>query len=143
VLSEDGKHYVLNGQKMWITNAGFADVFIVFAKVDGEMFTAFIVERTFPGVSVAPEEHKMGLQGSSTCAVNLEDARDPVENVLGEIGKGHKIAFNILNLGRLKLGVSTYLWFKTAHDDCDRLCQAAFSVWRSDLLIQVDQTQTC
>ncbi|HXI92811.1 MAG TPA: acyl-CoA dehydrogenase family protein, partial [Blastocatellia bacterium] len=107
VLSEDGKHYVLNGQKMWITNAGFADVFNVFAKVDGEKFTAFIVERSFPGVSIAPEEHKMGLQGSSTCAVNLEDAQVPVENVLGEIGKGHKIAFNILNLGRLKLGVST------------------------------------
>ena len=107
VLSEDGKHYVLNGQKMWITNAGFADVFNVFAKVDGDKFTAFIVERSFPGVSIAPEEHKMGLQGSSTCAVNLEDAQVPVENVLGEIGKGHKIAFNILNLGRLKLGVST------------------------------------
>jgi alkylation response protein AidB-like acyl-CoA dehydrogenase len=107
VLSEDGKHYILTGQKMWITNAGFADLFNVFAKVDGEKFTAFIVERSFPGVSVAPEEHKMGLQGSSTCAVNLEEARVPVENLLGEIGKGHKIAFNILNLGRLKLGVST------------------------------------
>ncbi|HEV8485101.1 MAG TPA: acyl-CoA dehydrogenase family protein [Blastocatellia bacterium] len=105
VLSEDGKYYLLTGQKMWITNAGFADIFIVFAKVDGEKFTAFIVERTFPGVSVAPEEHKMGLLGSSTCAVNLEEARVPVENVLGEIGKGHKIAFNILNIGRLKLGV--------------------------------------
>jgi alkylation response protein AidB-like acyl-CoA dehydrogenase len=105
VLTEDGKHYLLTGQKMWITNAGFADVFIVFAKVDGEKFTAFIVERDFPGVSVAPEEHKMGLHGSSTCAVNLEEARVPVENVLGEIGKGHKIAFNILNIGRLKLGV--------------------------------------
>ncbi len=107
VLSEDGKHYILTGQKMWITNAGFADIFIVFAKVDGDKFTAFIVERTFPGVSVAPEEHKMGLHGSSTCAVNLEDALVPVENVLGEIGKGHQIAFNILNIGRLKLGVSS------------------------------------
>jgi len=106
-LSDDGKHYILNGQKMWITNAGFADVFIVFAKVDGDKFTGFIVERTFPGVSIAPEEHKMGLNGSSTCAVNLEDARVPVENVLGEIGKGHHIAFNILNIGRLKLGVSS------------------------------------
>jgi alkylation response protein AidB-like acyl-CoA dehydrogenase len=106
-LSEDGKHYILNGQKMWITNAGFADVYIVFAKVDGDKFTGFIVERTFPGVSIAPEEHKMGLNGSSTCAVNLEDARVPVENVLGEIGKGHRIAFNILNIGRLKLGVSS------------------------------------
>ncbi|MEN3332047.1 MAG: hypothetical protein V7641_1412 [Blastocatellia bacterium] len=106
-LSEDGKHYLLNGQKMWITNAGFADVYIVFAKVDGEKFTAFIVERTFSGVSIAPEEHKMGLNGSSTCAVNLEDAQVPVENVLGEIGKGHQIAFNILNIGRLKLGISS------------------------------------
>ncbi|HKQ04433.1 MAG TPA: acyl-CoA dehydrogenase family protein [Blastocatellia bacterium] len=106
-LSEDGKHYLLNGQKMWITNAGFADVFVVFAKVDGDKFTGFIVERTFPGVTIAPEEHKMGLNGSSTCAVNLEDAQVPVENVLGEIGKGHQIAFNILNIGRLKLGVSS------------------------------------
>src|SRR4029079_3980362 len=107
VLSEDGKFYLLTGQKMWITNAGFADIFIVFAKVDGEKFTAFIVERTFPGVTIAPEEHKMGLNGSSTCAVNLEDPQVPVENVLGEIGKGHQIAFNILNIGRLKLGVSS------------------------------------
>lgn len=106
-LTEDGKHYILNGQKMWITNAGFADIFIVFAKVDGEKFTAFIVERNFPGVSIAPEEHKMGLNGSSTTAVNLEEARVPAENVLGEIGKGHQIAFNILNIGRLKLGVSS------------------------------------
>ena len=105
VLSADGKHYLLTGQKMWITNAGFADLFIVFAKVDGEKFTAFIIERTFPGFSVAPEEHKMGLNGSSTCALNLEECQVPVENVLGEIGKGHKIAFNILNIGRLKLGV--------------------------------------
>jgi alkylation response protein AidB-like acyl-CoA dehydrogenase len=105
VLSADGKHYLLTGQKMWITNGGFADVFIVFAKVDGEKFTAFIVERSFPGFSSAPEEHKMGLHGSSTCALNLEECRVPVENVLGEIGKGHKIAFNILNIGRLKLGI--------------------------------------
>ncbi|HUK89569.1 MAG TPA: acyl-CoA dehydrogenase family protein [Blastocatellia bacterium] len=105
VLSADGKHYLLSGQKMWITNAGFADLFIVFAKVDGEKFTAFIIERGFPGFSVAPEEHKMGLNGSSTCALNLEEVPVPVENVLGEIGKGHKIAFNILNIGRLKLGV--------------------------------------
>jgi alkylation response protein AidB-like acyl-CoA dehydrogenase len=106
-LSDDGKTYILNGQKMWITNAGFADVFIVFAKVDGDKFTAFIVERGFPGVSIAPEEHKMGLNGSSTCAVNLEEAKVPANNVLGEIGKGHQIAFNILNIGRLKLGVSS------------------------------------
>ncbi|HKQ75540.1 MAG TPA: acyl-CoA dehydrogenase family protein [Blastocatellia bacterium] len=102
-LSEDGKHYLLRGQKMWITNGGFADVYIVFAKVDGEKFTAFIVER---GEGVAPghEEKKLGLDGSSTTAVMLEDARVPVENVLGEVGRGHVVAFNILNLGRLKLG---------------------------------------
>ncbi|MGH9768321.1 MAG: acyl-CoA dehydrogenase family protein [Blastocatellia bacterium] len=102
-LSQDGKHYILKGQKMWITNGGFADVYIVFAKVDGERFTAFIVERG-DGVVPGHEEKKLGLDGSSTTAVMLEDARAPVENVLGEIGKGHIVAFNILNLGRLKLG---------------------------------------
>src|SRR6201988_1943643 len=103
-LSADGKHYLLNGEKMWITNAGFADLFIVFAKVDGEKFTAFIVERKFPGFSVGAEEHKMGILGSSTCPLILNDCQVPVENVLGEIGKGHVIAFNILNVGRFKLG---------------------------------------
>lgn len=102
-LSEDGKHYVLTGQKMWITNGGFADVFIVFAKVDGEKFTAFIVERGH-GVVSGHEEKKLGLDGSSTTALMLDDCRVPVENVLGEIGKGHLVAFNVLNLGRLKLG---------------------------------------
>jgi alkylation response protein AidB-like acyl-CoA dehydrogenase len=106
VLNEAGTHYVLNGEKMWITNGGFADVIIVFAKIDGDQFTAFIVERSFPGVSSAPDEHKMGLNGSSTCAIRLDNAQVPVENVLGEIGKGHKIAFNILNVGRFKLGAS-------------------------------------
>jgi alkylation response protein AidB-like acyl-CoA dehydrogenase len=96
--------FVLNGEKMWITNGGFADVYIVFAKVDGEQFTAFIVERAFPGVSNGKEEHKMGLHGSSTTPVLLQDARVPAENLLGEIGKGHKVAFNILNYGRFKLG---------------------------------------
>ncbi|HEY4053617.1 MAG TPA: acyl-CoA dehydrogenase family protein [Terriglobales bacterium] len=103
-LSPDGKHYVLNGEKMWITNAGFADLFTVFAKVDGEKFTAFLVERTFPGFSIGPEEHKMGIRGSSTCPVILSDCQVPAENVLGEIGRGHVIAFNILNVGRFKLG---------------------------------------
>src|ERR1700745_2419646 len=103
-LSADGKHYVLNGEKMWITNAGFADLFIIFAKVDGEKFTAFIVERGFPGFSVGAEEHKMGIRGSSICPLILNDCKVPVENVLGEIGKGHVIAFNILNVGRFKLG---------------------------------------
>jgi alkylation response protein AidB-like acyl-CoA dehydrogenase len=106
VLSADGKHYVLNGEKMWITNAGFADLFIVFAKVDGEKFTAFIVERGFPGFSVGAEEHKMGIRGSSTCPLILSDCNVPVENVLGEIGKGHHIAFNVLNVGRFKLGAA-------------------------------------
>lgn len=102
-LSEDGKHYILNGRKMWITNGGIADVFTIFAKVDGEKFTAFIVEREM-GVVSAPEEKKLGLDGSSTTAILLDNVRVPVENVLGEIGKGHIVAFNILNLGRLKLG---------------------------------------
>jgi len=104
ILSADEKHYALNGEKMWITNAGFADLFTVFAKVDGEKFTAFLVERTFPGFSVGPEEHKMGIRGSSTCPLILNDCKVPVENVLGEIGRGHVIAFNILNIGRFKLG---------------------------------------
>jgi butyryl-CoA dehydrogenase len=103
-LSPDGTHYILNGEKMWITNAGFADLFTVFAKVDGEKFTAFLVERTFPGFSVGAEEHKMGIRGSSTCPLILNDCKVPAENVLGEIGKGHIIAFNILNVGRFKLG---------------------------------------
>jgi alkylation response protein AidB-like acyl-CoA dehydrogenase len=104
VLSPDGKHYVLNGEKMWITNAHFADVFIVFAKIDGEKFTAFIVEKDFPGFSVGNEEHKMGIRGSSTAPLILNDCKVPVENLLGEIGKGATIAFNILNIGRFKLG---------------------------------------
>ena len=103
-LSADGKHYILNGEKMWITNAGFADLYTVFAKVDGEKFSAFLVERTFPGFSVGAEEHKMGIRGSSTCPIILNDCKVPVENLLGEIGKGHVIAFNILNIGRFKLG---------------------------------------
>jgi alkylation response protein AidB-like acyl-CoA dehydrogenase len=103
-LSKDGKHYILNGEKMWITNAGFADLFTVFAKVDGEKFTAFLVEKTFPGFSIGAEEHKMGIRGSSTCPIILNDCKVPAENMLGEIGKGHIIAFNILNVGRFKLG---------------------------------------
>jgi len=106
VLSPDGRHYILNGTKMWITNGGIADVYVVFAKVNGEKFTAFIVERTYPGVAPGAEEHKMGIRGSSTTPLNLENVPVPVENVLGEIGKGHLIAFNILNMGRLKLGVA-------------------------------------
>jgi len=104
VLSPDGKHYLLNGEKMWITNAGFADLFTVFAKIDGEKFSAFLVERDFPGFSVGAEEHKMGIRGSSTCSIILNDCKVPVENLLGDIGKGATIAFNILNVGRFKLG---------------------------------------
>jgi alkylation response protein AidB-like acyl-CoA dehydrogenase len=103
-LGPDGKHYVLNGQKMWITNGGAADLFTIFAKIDGEKFTAFLVERNFPGVSSGAEEKKMGIKGSSTTAIYLDNVPVPVENVLGEIGRGHIIAFNILNIGRLKLG---------------------------------------
>ncbi len=103
-LAPDGKHYILNGQKMWITNGGFADLYTVFAKVGGEKFTAFLVERAWPGVSTGAEEQKMGIKGSSTTAVFFDNVKVPVENVLGEIGRGHIIAFNILNIGRLKLG---------------------------------------
>lgn len=103
--TEDGEHWVLNGVKQWITNAGFADVFTVFAKVGGEKFTGFIVERTDAGVSIGPEEHKMGIRGSSTCELILDNVRIPKDRLLGRIGKGHKIAFGILNIGRLKLGV--------------------------------------
>jgi alkylation response protein AidB-like acyl-CoA dehydrogenase len=106
-LTEDGKHYLLNGQKCWITNGGFADVYTVFAKVDGDKFTGFIVERGFEGFTQGPEEHKMGIKGSSTVQLYFQDCKVPVENVLGEIGKGHKIAFNILNIGRLKLCAAT------------------------------------
>jgi butyryl-CoA dehydrogenase len=106
VLAPDGKHYILNGEKMWISNAGFADIYTVFAKIDGEKFTAFLIERNTPGFSVGAEEHKLGIRGSSTCPLILSDCKVPVENVLGEIGKGHYIAFNILNIGRFKLGAA-------------------------------------
>jgi alkylation response protein AidB-like acyl-CoA dehydrogenase len=106
-LSEDGKHYILNGQKCWITNGGFADVYTVFAKIDGVQFTGFILERGMEGFTQGPEEHKMGIKGSSTVQLYFQDCKVPVENVLGEIGKGHIIAFNILNIGRLKLCAAT------------------------------------
>jgi alkylation response protein AidB-like acyl-CoA dehydrogenase len=106
-LNAEGTHYVLNGEKQWITNSGFADVFVVYAKVDGEHFSAFIVEKDYPGVSTGPEEKKMGIKGSSTRTLILEDAVVPKENLLGELGKGHVIAFNILNIGRYKLAVGT------------------------------------
>lgn len=105
-LSADGKHYILNGQKCWITNGGFADVYTVFAKIDGDKFSAFIVERGMEGFTQGPEEHKMGIKGSSTVQLYFQDCKVPVENLLGEIGKGHVIAFNILNIGRLKLAAA-------------------------------------
>ncbi len=105
-LSADGKYYLLNGQKCWITNGGFADVYTVFAKIDGDKFTGFIVERGTEGFTQGPEEHKMGIKGSSTVQLYFQDCKVPVENLLGEIGKGHRIAFNILNIGRLKLAAA-------------------------------------
>ena len=116
-LSADGKNYLLNGQKCWITNGGFADVYTVFAKVDGDKFTAFIVERGFEGFTQGPEEHKMGIKGSSTVQLYFQDCKVPVENVLGEIGKGHIIAFNILNIGRLKLAAAAIGGAKLALGD--------------------------
>jgi alkylation response protein AidB-like acyl-CoA dehydrogenase len=107
VLSPDGKEWILDGEKMWLTNAGFADVYITFAKVDGDKFTAFIIDKDAPGVSLGAEERKTGIKGSSTRPLILQGARIPRENLLGEIGKGHKIAFNILNIGRFKLGAGT------------------------------------
>jgi len=104
-LTEDGEHYIINGQKMWITNAGFSHLFIVFAKIDGKHFTGFLVERDTPGVSVGAEEDKLGIKGSSTRQVFFENVKIPKDNILGEVGKGHLIAFNVLNVGRFKLGV--------------------------------------
>ncbi|HTW47218.1 MAG TPA: acyl-CoA dehydrogenase family protein [Acidobacteriaceae bacterium] len=106
-LSPDGTQYILNGEKMWISNAGFADLFIIFAKIDGERFSAFLVERDTPGLAIGPEEHKLGIRGSSTCPLVLSDCAIPAGNLLGEAGKGHHIAFNILNVGRYKLGAAT------------------------------------
>jgi butyryl-CoA dehydrogenase len=105
-LTPDGNHYLLNGEKMWITNAAIADLYTIFAKIDGEKFSAFVVERTFPGLTVGAEEHKLGIRGSSTCPLVLTDCKVPVENLLGEPGRGHHIAFNVLNVGRFKLGVA-------------------------------------
>jgi alkylation response protein AidB-like acyl-CoA dehydrogenase len=116
-LSPDGKYYLLNGQKCWITNGGFADIYTVFAKIDGDKFTAFIVERGFEGFTQGPEEHKMGIKGSSTVQLYFQDCKVPVENVLGEIGKGHIIAFNILNIGRLKLAAAAMGGAKMALTD--------------------------
>lgn len=120
VLSPDGKHYILNGQKCWITNGGFADIYTVFAKIDGDKFSAFIVERGFEGFTQGPEEHKMGIKGSSTVQLYFQDCKVPVENLLGEIGKGHVIAFNILNIGRLKLCAAALGGAKGIYDEIVR-----------------------
>jgi butyryl-CoA dehydrogenase len=116
-LSPDGRHYILNGEKMWISNAGMASLFTVFAKIDGEKFTAFLIEAGTPGLTVGKEEHKLGIRGSSTCPLILADCHVPVENVLGQIGKGHQIAFNILNVGRYKLGAAAVGGARTALRD--------------------------
>src|SRR5436190_6538094 len=117
VRNAEGTHWVLNGEKMWITNAAFADMFVTFAKVDGKEFSCFIVEKTYPGVSTGAEERKMGLLGSSTRTLILDNAQIPIDNVVGEIGKGHHVAFNILNIGRAKLGAGAVGGAKTALND--------------------------
>ena len=131
-LNKEGTHYVLNGQKMWITNGGFADLYVVFAKVDGEKFTAFIVERTFPGCKPGNEEHKMGIHGSSTTPVFLENCKVPKENVLHEIGRGHIVAFNILNAGRFTLGASAVGGSKYVLMYGVEICEGAEGVWKTD-----------
>lgn len=123
VLSSDGKHYILNGTKQFITNAGMADIFIVYAKVDGDKFTAFIVDGDSEGLSTGPEEKKMGIKGSSTRTLILEDVKVPVENLLFEIGRGHVVAFNILNLGRYKLAANALGNAKYALELARHLCQ--------------------
>ena len=123
ILSEDGTHYVLNGTKQFISNSGFADLFTVFAKVDGQEFTAFLVERGYPGIEFGEEEHKMGIKSSSTRQLILQNAQVPVENVLGEVGKGHRIAFNVLNIGRFKLGASSVGGAKRALEQSARYAQ--------------------
>src|SRR4029077_19222679 len=120
VRTADGTHWVINGEKMWITNAAFADVFITFAQVEGKQFSCFIVEKDYPGVSTGAEEHKMGLKGSSTRTLVFDGARIPIDNVVGEIGKGHHVAFNILNIGRAKLGAGALGGSKTALNDAIR-----------------------
>ena len=122
--------FVMSGEKMWITNGGFADVYVVFAKVDGEHFTAFIIERAWAGVSSGKEEHKMGLHGSSTTPVILQDVKVPADAVLGEIGKGHKVAFNVLNFGRFKLGAMCSGGARAAIDEATNIARRASSLAR-------------
>src|SRR5215831_4254252 len=117
VRSSDGTHWILNGEKMWITNSAFADLFITFAQADGKQFSCFIIEKDYPGVSTGAEENKMGLRGSSTRPLILNNAKVPIDNVVGEIGKGHHVAFNILNFGRAKLASGAVGGAKTALND--------------------------
>ncbi len=142
VLSSDGAHYVLNGEKMWISNAGFADLFTVFAKVDGEKFTAFLIEKGTPGLSIGSEEHKLGIRGSSTCPLVLSDCQVPVENLLGEVGKGHHIAFNILNIGRFKLGAACCGWRPHHAQPRPRLRQAAPGLRQAHRLLRSHPAKT-
>ena len=141
-LSADGRHYVLNGEKMWITNSGFADLFIVFAKTEGEKLSAFLIERNTPGFSVGAEEHKLGIRGSSTCPLILSDCQVPAENLLGEAGKGHHIAFNTLNIGRFKLGAACTGGARQIIEDAIRIRQAAESLWEIDCRIWPDPGET-
>ena len=137
---DDGS-FVLSGEKMWITSGGFADVLIVFAKVDGEHFTAFIVERAFGGVTSGKEEHKMGLHGSSTTPILLQDVIVPADNLLGEVGKGHKVAFNVLNFGRFKLGAMCVGGCRTAIGESARYAASAQAVRAADRVVRRDQAQ--
>ncbi len=127
-LSSDGTTYTLNGEKMWITNCGIAGLYTVFAKIDGEKFSAFLIERDTPGLTVGAEEHKLGIRGSSTCPLVLDGCKVPAGNLLGEPGKGHHIAFNVLNVGRFKLGAACVGGAAARPRPYDRLCQRAQSV---------------
>jgi alkylation response protein AidB-like acyl-CoA dehydrogenase len=129
--SADGSHWILNGEKMWVTNAAFADIFITFAKVDGKHFSCFIVERSYSGVSTGAEEHKMGLKGSSTRPVVLADVPVPIGNLIGEVGRGHEVAFNILNIGRTKLAAAAVGGSKTALDDAIRYSKQRIAFGKS------------
>ena len=139
-LTPDGRHYVLNGQKMWITNGGFADLFTIFAKVGGDKFTAFLVERGM-GVVSGRDEIKLGLDGSSTTALMLDSVKVPVENVLGTIGQGHKVAFNVLNFGRVKLGARNMSGVRTALEPLGEVREGAAPVRQGDRRVRPDQAE--
>src|SRR5208282_1487144 len=141
-LSADGTHYILNGQKMWITNGGFADLFTVFAKVDGEKLSAFIVERNFPGCKPGNEEHKMGIHGSSTTPVFLENCKVPKENLLHEVGRGHIVAFNVLNAGRYSRRIVPRRRQVRDHDRFE-ICERAQGLRQADRRIRLDEGKAC